>query len=48
MVAAPSYVKTHCFLSDQNTMMKSNIKKSDENVIAVTSSLLRHRKTSPK
>jgi len=27
-VAAPSYVKTRRFLSDQNTMMKSNFKQS--------------------
>jgi len=41
MVAAPSYVKTCRFLSDQKTMMKSNFKKSImihfSDVIVITS-----------
>jgi len=38
MVAAPSYVKTRRFLSDQKTMMKSNFKKSHfSDVIVITS-----------
>jgi len=43
MGAAPSYVKTRHVLSDQKTMMKSDFKKS-----IMTSSLLRHQKTSSK
>jgi len=37
MVAATTYVKTRRFLSDQKTMMKSNLKKS-----VMTSFQLRH------